>query len=88
MRLISCAVKQSDRPSTENGKKGEKKMCYFPISSMSVPILGLKTLLWWGCGGEGCVYYIANKIAKKKKKERARYKRIGSGLNYNQANLT
>lgn len=71
MTLIFCAVEQSDRPSAEK----EKKMCYFPISSVSVPKFDLKTLLWeWG--GVGGRYYIgscrgsltANEIAKKKRK--------------------
>lgn len=54
-------------------------MCCFPISSVSVPKLGLKIVLWeWGwvhyigsiksCRGS----LITNEIAKKKKKDRAR----------------
>lgn len=71
-------------------------MCCFPISSVSVPKLGLKIVLWeWGwvhyigsiksCRGS----LITNEIAKKKKRqsERARYRRKGSESNYNQANL-
>lgn len=84
MRLISCAVKHSDRPGTENGKNEEKKMCYFPISSVSVPIVGLKTLLWWGSGGRKRVCIITQ--IKKKRRERE----MGTkekGVNYNQANL-